>query len=107
MEFFTWEQALTYAGAALVVTLIVQFIKGFALPTNPNVMRAIAYGVSVVLMNLAAYFTGQWNPQFAGLSFINSILVTLSALGEYELIKAAGVYKSTATLVAMKAMSKK
>lgn len=105
-EFLTWEYIATNVGAAFVVTLIVQFIKGFALPVKPNIMRLVAYGVSVVVLNLGAFFTGVWSVDTIGLSLLNAILLTLSAMAEYELAKTAGFYKSTETLVAMKAMSR-
>jgi hypothetical protein len=104
LDFFTWEQVVTGGLAAALVTVIVQFIKGFTFPMNPNHLRLGAYIVSVAVLNAAAFFTGAWNVSFLGLSFVNGILVTLAALGEYEVLKSVGLYKSSAEIQAMKAM---
>ena len=106
MEFFTWEMAATAAGAALIVTAIAQFIKGFTLPVSPNVMRLIVYAVSVAILNAGAFFTKQWTVNTLGISFLNAILLTFAAMGEYEVLKTAGVYKSSETLMAMRSASK-
>lgn len=103
MEFFTWSQVLTGGVAALVVTFIVQFVKGFTVPLDPNVLRFGVYLISVALLNAAALFTGGWDTSFLGLSLINGILVALAALGEYEILKTAGMFKSSAEIRTMRA----
>ncbi len=92
-EYFTWELLGTFAGAVLAVTLLVQLLK---LPIDKVVMklfgkdcriptRLIVYimALAIVVAVEAAKGTLTW-PSL-GLCVLNAALVTISAMGAYEL----------------------
>ncbi len=84
--FVNWEYLGTVAGAAFVVAWVVQWLKN-KLAWDP---KLIAYGVAVLVLNFGALGMGVWTPSFFGLSWVNAIVVALTATGEYEGLKSLG-----------------
>lgn len=82
---FSWEQLATIAGATLATLLIVQLLKLpldriWKIPT-----RIIVYMIALIVLMLATYFTSGLTANTALLTAINAVIVSLSAMGAYEL----------------------
>lgn len=82
---FTWEQLATIAGATLATLLVVQLLKlpldkVWKIPT-----RIVVYVIALVIMILATYFTAGITLENAALAAINAVIVSLAAMGSYEL----------------------
>lgn len=82
---FTWEQLVTIGGATLAVLLIVQLFKFpldkiWKIPT-----RIVVYVISLVVIELATYFTTGLTVSSAILNVFNALIIALSAMGAYEL----------------------
>lgn len=82
---FSWEQLATIAGATLATLLIVQLLKLpldriWKIPT-----RIIVYLIALIVLMLATYFTSGLTANTALLTAINAVIVSLSAMGAYEL----------------------
>lgn len=82
---FTWEQLATIAGATVAVLLIVQLCKFpldkvWKIPT-----RIVVFVISLVIVELAAYFTSGLTANTAILNVFNAVIVALAAMGAYEL----------------------
>ena len=82
---FTWEQLVTIAGATLAVLLIVQLFKFpldkiWKIPT-----RIVVYFISLIVIELATYFTSGLNASSAILNIFNAFIIALAAMGAYEL----------------------
>ena len=84
-EFFTWAALGTCAGATLVVTLITQLLKDLdfikKIPT-----RLFSYGVAVVVLFLAAVFSGNLTIDNAVLCLINGVVVSLASNGAFDAV---------------------
>ena len=82
---FTWEQLVTIGGATLAVLLFVQAFKFpldkiWKIPT-----RIVVYVVSLIVIELATYFTSGLNASSVILNLFNALIIMLSAMGAYEL----------------------
>lgn len=82
---FTWEQLVTIAGATLAVLLIVQLFKFpldkiWKIPT-----RIVVYVISLIIIELATYFTTGLTVSSAVLNVFNAFIIALAAMGAYEL----------------------
>jgi hypothetical protein len=83
-EYFTLESMGTFAGMVVVLTVIVQFLKPLidkivCMPTR-YVVWIIAIIISAVYQAIAGPFT--WAAIF--LLILNSIVLTMAAMGTYE-----------------------
>ncbi len=83
-EFLTWEYLGTFAGVVAAVTMIVQFLKlpmdrVWKIPT-----RFLVFIIALVLLFTVQYFTGEITADVAALTIINAVVVTMAALGTYE-----------------------
>ena len=81
----SWDQLATISGAALATLLIVQLLKlpldkVWKIPT-----RIVVFFIALVILLLATYFTKGLNANNALLTFINAVIVALTAMGAYEL----------------------
>ncbi len=84
-EFFTWAALGTCAGATLVVTLITQLLKEVpGIQKMPT--RLFSYGVAVVVLFLAAVFSGNLTVDNAVLCFINGVVVSLASNGAFDAV---------------------
>lgn len=82
-EFVTWTSLGTYAGAVMMVTIIVQFLKGTPL-VKVNA-QLLAYLVAVAILIGAEAVNGSaltW--QGAALCVLNAFIVALAAGGTYD-----------------------
>ena len=85
-EFVTWTTLGTYAGCAMMVTLITQFIKQLRFMENVN-SQLISYVVAVLLLlgSLCFSHSGEVvNPETVILCFVNAIIVALGSNGIYD-----------------------
>ena len=85
-EFVTWTTLGTYAGCAMMVTLITQFIKQLKFMENVN-SQLISYVVAALLLlgSLCFSHSGEAvNPETVILCFVNAITVALGSNGIYD-----------------------
>lgn len=85
-EFVTWTTLGTYAGCAMMVTLITQFIKQLKFMENVN-SQLISYVVAVLLLlgSLCFSHSGEIvNPETVILCFVNAVTVALGSNGIYD-----------------------
>lgn len=85
-EFVTWNTLGTYAGCAMMVTLITQFIKQLKFMENVN-SQLISYVVAALLLlgSLCFSHSGEAvNPETVILCFVNAITVALGSNGIYD-----------------------
>jgi hypothetical protein len=83
-EYLTWEFLATFAGAVAAVTLIVQFLK---LPVDkvwkvPT--RFVVFLIALIILFAVMFFTDTATPEKAALTVLNAIVVTMAAMGAYE-----------------------
>ena len=84
-EYLTWEFLGNFAGVVVAVTILIQFLKlpldkVWKVPT-----RFFVYGISLLLLVAVEYFTKGIVVDQIPLLLINAVLVTISAMGAYEL----------------------
>lgn len=82
---FTWAQLITIGGATVAVLLIVQVLKlpidkVWKIPT-----RIVVYVFSLIILLLATHFTTGLTVSDGFLAAFNALIVTLAAMGSYEL----------------------
>lgn len=85
-EFVTWGSLGTYAGCAMMVTLITQFLKQFSFMKNIN-SQIISYFVAVLILIGSLCFSQSGeavNPETVILCFVNAVIVALAANGVYD-----------------------
>ena len=85
-EFVTWSAIGTYAGCAMMVTLITQFIKQLKFMKNVN-SQIVSYVVAVLLLigSLCFSHSGEVvNPETVILCFVNAVTVALGSNGIYD-----------------------
>ena len=85
-EFVTWAALGTYAGCAMMVALITQFVKQLKFMENVN-SQLISYVVAVLLLlgSLCFSHSGEVvNPETVILCFVNAIIVALGSNGIYD-----------------------
>lgn len=92
-EFITVDYLATFAGLVLVLGIIVQFTKGIVKQTFPDQsVRLYSFAWALVLIGLFYWYQGLFDA--AGreiamtllLALLNAIIVTLAAMGGYEVI---------------------
>ena len=93
MDGYTWAYLASIAGATAATLLIVQFLKlpldlVWKIPT-----RVFAYGIALVLMLAAQYFTTGLTWETTALAVVNAFVVALAAFWSYELTFADGDHK--------------
>lgn len=85
-EFVTWGSLGTYAGCAMMVTLITQFLKQFSFMKNVN-SQIISYFVAVLILigSLCFSHSGEVvNAETVILCFVNAVIVALGSNGIYD-----------------------
>ncbi|NLY44117.1 MAG: hypothetical protein GX066_09185 [Clostridiaceae bacterium] len=83
-EFLTWEFLGTFAGATAATTLIVQFLKlqvdkVWKIPT-----RYIVYIIAALILFAVQAFTGSFTPENIVITLFNAVVVTMAAMGTYD-----------------------
>ena len=99
-DFITIEFLGTFAGMVIVLGLIVQFTKGLVKTVfSDQAVRAYTFAWAVILV-LLSYLqqglfavAGQAIVMTLFLALINAIIVTLAAMGGYEVISDPGATK--------------
>ena len=94
--FFTWETLATIAGATAATAYIVQFLKKFSLFSKLN-SQAVSYGVALIILFLATYFTGGLNASTGVMLFFNAVIVAFSSNGAYDSVKSTITVIESAT----------
>lgn len=85
-EFVTWTTLGTYAGCAMMVTLITQFVKQLKIMKNVN-SQIVSYVVAVLLLigSLCFSHSGEVvNPETVILCFVNAVTIALGSNGIYD-----------------------
>lgn len=84
-EFMSLEMIGSFAGLVLAVTLVVQFTKSIVKQQfGDSFVRLYAFVVSLLLTFLFARISG--GVEGIALTVINSIIITITSMGGYELI---------------------
>lgn len=84
-DFVSWESLATFAGCTAAVAIFTQFVKN--LPPLKNVAtQIVSYGIALVLLYAATYFTGGLNPSIAALIPFNAVIVSLGANGAFSAV---------------------
>lgn len=84
--FFSWAELASCAGALAMVTLITQFTKNWKfLKKIPT--QLWSYIVTLLVLYLAYFFTGQLSVENGFLIPFNAVLITLAANGGFQAIK--------------------
>jgi hypothetical protein len=96
-DFLTWQTLATFAGCSAAVAVLTQFIKNAGgLKKVPT--QWVSYGLAVILMLSATYFTGALTGPVAALIPFNAVVVSLAANGAYAAIQRVSG-SDTATIV--------
>ncbi len=83
-DFMTWDFLGTMAGAVAATTLIVQFLK-FPLDKVWKIhTRYVVYLIAFLLLFSVELFTGHITLERTILLMLNAIIVTMAAMGTYE-----------------------
>ena len=85
--FFTWANLATIAGATAATAYIVQFLKKFSIFSKAN-SQAVSYGVALIILFLATYFTGALTVSAGIMVLFNAVIVAFSSNGAYDSVKA-------------------
>ena len=84
-EFFTWAMLANFAGCATATAIITQFVKNLK-PLKNIATQWVSFGIAMLLLYLATYFTGGMTSSVAALIPFNAILIALAANGVYSAI---------------------
>ncbi len=83
-EPFTWQYLATILGATAATVLIVQLIKLPLDKIGHIPTRYIVYVISLLILELATYFTSGLTVETGILTALNAVIVALAAMGTYE-----------------------
>lgn len=100
-DFITIDYLATFAGMVLVLGIIVQFTKGLVKKTFEDwVVRIYAFIIAIILGLLVAWYqgllsvaTGRELAAIILLVLINAVIVTIAAMGGYEVFTDPGATK--------------
>jgi hypothetical protein len=99
-DFITTDYLTTFAGLVLVLGIIVQFTKGIIKQTFPDrSVRLYSFAWALVLIGLLYWYQGMFDVAAREiamtilLALLNAIIVTLAAMGGYEVIADPGAAK--------------
>ncbi|MGB8450703.1 MAG: hypothetical protein WCD89_00085 [Anaerocolumna sp.] len=84
-EFITWDFLGTMAGAVAATTLIVQFLKIPLDKVWKIHTRYVVYFIAFFLLFFVELFTGNITFEHTILIMLNAIIVTMAAMGTYEI----------------------
>ena len=83
-EPFTWQYLATILGATAATVLIVQLIKLPLDKIGHIPTRFVVYVISLIILELATYFTSGLTVETGILTALNAVIVALAAMGAYE-----------------------
>ena len=86
-EYITLAYLGTFAGMVVVVNIVEQFLKPLIDKIKKIHTRYIVWLIAMILSFALQAITGSFNAEIVYLLLLNSILVTLTAMGTYELVK--------------------
>jgi hypothetical protein len=99
-DFITVDYLATFAGLVLVLGIIVQFTKGIVKHTfTDQAVRLYTFAWALVLIGLLYWYQGMFDVAAREiamtllLALLNAIIVTLAAMGGYEVITDPGAAK--------------
>jgi hypothetical protein len=99
-DFITVDYLATFAGLVLVLGLIVQFTKGIVKQTfSDQAVRLYTFAWALVLIGLLYWYQGMFDVAAREtamtilLALLNAVIVTLAAMGGYEVIADPGAAK--------------
>jgi len=87
-EYFTWQLLSTFAGCALATGIITEFVKNVSF-LKKIATQWVSYGIAVILLLAATFFTGALTGSTAAMIPFNAVLIALSANGAYSALKRA------------------
>jgi len=87
-EYFTWQLLSTFAGCALATGIITEFVKNVSF-LKKIATQWVSYGIAVILLLAATFFTGALTSSTAAMIPFNAVLIALSANGAYSALKRA------------------
>lgn len=83
LQFFTWAELATYAGALAATMFITQLLKGVGfidrIPT-----RLFSFIVALIVLVVSNIFIGGFTAQTALLCIVNAAVISLSGNGVYD-----------------------
>ncbi len=83
-DFMSWDFLGTMAGAVAATTLIVQFLKIPLDKVWKIHTRYVVYFIAFLLLFFVELFTGRITFERTVLLMLNAIIVTMAAMGTYE-----------------------
>lgn len=84
-DFLTWETLATFAGCTAATAVFTQFLKNAGVLKNVAT-QLVSYGIALVLLFAATYFTGGLTGAMAALIPFNAVIVSLGANGTFSAI---------------------
>ena len=85
-EYVSITSLATFGGMLAILNLVVQFLK----PKIDNIKkintRYVVFVIALILMVVVQVVTGDFTFENIVLLFLNSIVLTLAAMGSYELV---------------------
>ena len=85
-EYVSFASLATFGGMLAVLNLVVQFLK----PKIDNIKkfntRYVVFVIALILMIIVQVVTGRFTFEDIVLLILNSIVLTLAAMGSYELV---------------------
>lgn len=85
-EYFSWAYLSSFAGCVAATGLITQFIKNAPF-FKKIATQWVSYGIAVLLLFGATFFTGTLTWASGSLVPFNAVLIALSANGAYTVIQ--------------------
>lgn len=83
-EYFTLESMGTFAGMVVVLTVIVQFLKPLIDKIVCMPTRYVVWIIAIMLSTAYTAITGSFSWSSMLLLLLNSIVLTMAAMGTYE-----------------------
>lgn len=82
-DFLTWSILATFAGCATGTAVITQFVKNIK-PLKNVPTQWVSYGIALILLFAATYFTGALTGAQAAIIPFNAIVIALSSNGAFS-----------------------
>ena len=83
-EYLSLESIGTFAGMVVAINLIVQFLKPLLDKVKKIPTRYLVWAIAVIVSTAYQAITGTFTASVIYLLLLNSILLTLTAMGSYE-----------------------
>ena len=89
----TWQSLATFAGCTAGVAVLTQFVKNLGVLKNVAT-QWVSYGLALVLLYCATYFTGALTGPMAALIPFNAVVVALAANGAFSALDRVTKYSN-------------